>query len=113
MSISDIRLSIKNEKGYDEQTERFVQSGMLKLITLGGDLPPQIRPEEEKTDEIWWIQKKYLTLQLKQNKNLRMSEKEFYEKIDKSIASTASGPIYTMGANETGEKFINRLLSRS
>ena len=42
-----------------------------------------------------------------------MSEKEVYEKIDKSIASTASGPIYTMGANETGEKFINRLLSRS
>ena len=30
VSISDIRLSIKNEKGYDEQTERFVQSGMLK-----------------------------------------------------------------------------------
>jgi hypothetical protein len=48
VSISDIRLSIKNEKGYDEQTERFVQTGMLKLITLGGDLPPQIRPEEEK-----------------------------------------------------------------
>ena len=44
---------------------------------------------------------------------VKMSEKEFYEKIDKSIASTASGPIYTMGANETGEEFINRLLSKS
>lgn len=32
-------------------------------------------------------------------------------KLDKSIASTTSGPIYTMGKDETGEEFINRLLS--
>ena len=40
-----------------------------------------------------------------------MSEEEFYAKLDKSIASTASGPIYTMGKDETGGEFINRLLS--
>lgn len=42
---------------------------------------------------------------------VKMTEKEFYEKLEKSAASTASGPIYTMGENETGEQFINRLLS--
>lgn len=42
---------------------------------------------------------------------VKMSEDEFYAKLDKSIASTADGPLYTMGNNESGADFINRLLS--
>ena len=34
-------------------------------------------------------------------------------KLDKSIASTTSRPIYTMGKDESGEEFINRLLSKA
>ncbi|MDO4993014.1 MAG: hypothetical protein Q4E26_08675 [Prevotellaceae bacterium] len=44
---------------------------------------------------------------------VKMTEKEFYAKLDRSIASTESGPIYTMGKDETGEEFINRLLSNA
>lgn len=42
---------------------------------------------------------------------VKMTEEEFYAKLDKSLASTATGPTYTMGENESGEDFINRLLS--
>mgnify|MGYP003300811353 CR=1 FL=1 len=44
---------------------------------------------------------------------VKMSEQEFYAKLDKSLASTAAGPIYTMEEDESGEDFINRLLSNS
>lgn len=40
-----------------------------------------------------------------------MSKTEFYKKLDASIASTASGPVYTMEETESGMDFINRMLS--
>lgn len=43
---------------------------------------------------------------------VKMTEEEFYAKLDKSIESTPTGPIYTMGENESGQDFINRMLSQ-
>lgn len=56
---------------------------------------------------------KKLNEKLEQDKRakVKMSEEEFYAKLDKSLASTTTGPTYTMGENESGEDFINRLLS--
>ena len=53
------------------------------------------------------------TFEAEKKAKVKMSEEEFYAKLDKSIASTTSGPIYTMGKDETGEEFINRLLSKA
>ena len=44
---------------------------------------------------------------------VKMTEEEFYAKLDKSIESAKNEPVYTMGDNETGEEFINRLLAQS
>lgn len=43
---------------------------------------------------------------------VKMTEDEFYAKLDKSIESTPTGPIYTMGETESGQDFINRMLSQ-
>jgi len=44
---------------------------------------------------------------------VRMSEKEFYEKLDASIESGKNGKTLRMKKNESGEQFINRILCHS
>ena len=51
------------------------------------------------------------SIELEKEPKVKMSEAEFYAKLDKSIEATKNGPVYAMGTNETGEEFINRLLS--
>lgn len=56
---------------------------------------------------------KRLNAKLEEDKRakVKMTEEEFYAKLDNSIASTADGPMFTMRENESGADFINRLLS--
>lgn len=42
-----------------------------------------------------------------------MTEKEFFAKLDESIASAENGCCDEMGANESGEDFLNRILCRT
>ena len=39
-----------------------------------------------------------------------MTEKEFFAKLDESIASAENGNSDEMGANESGEEFLERIL---
>ena len=41
----------------------------------------------------------------------KMTEAEYYAKLDKSIEASKSGKAIVMGTEETGEEFINRMLS--
>ena len=41
-----------------------------------------------------------------------MTEKEFFAKLDESIASAENGNCDEMGANESGEEFLKRILCR-
>lgn len=41
---------------------------------------------------------------------VKMTESEFYAKIDRSLAETKNNPTYKMYAEESGEEFLNRLL---
>lgn len=51
------------------------------------------------------------SIQAEKEPKAKMTEEEFYAKIDASIASAKQGRVYTMGEKETGEEFVNRLLS--
>ena len=51
----------------------------------------------------------YETFEAEKKAKVKMTD----AKLDKSIASTTSGPIYTMGKDESGEEFINRLLFKA
>ncbi len=42
-----------------------------------------------------------------------MSKKEFFAKLDRSIASMENGTCDEMGANESGAEFLNRILCRT
>ena len=42
-----------------------------------------------------------------------MSEKEFFSKLDKSIASARNGKCDEMGSDESGAKFLERILCRT
>ena len=42
-----------------------------------------------------------------------MSEKEFFAKLDKSIASMENGICDEMDVNESGAEFLNRILCRT
>lgn len=42
-----------------------------------------------------------------------MSEKKFFAKLDKSIASMETGVCDEMGENESGADFLNRILCRT
>ena len=55
----------------------------------------------------------YETFEAEKKAKVKMSEEMLYAKLDKSIASTTYGPIYTMGKDETGGEFINRLLFKA
>ena len=44
---------------------------------------------------------------------MEMNEKEFFAKLDKSIASMESGVCDEMKANESGAEFLNRILCRT
>lgn len=63
----------------------------------------------------------YVKTLLKQMKGVRsvkvgtlpkvsMTEEEYYQKIDHSIASAKEGPRYVMNANESGAEFLQRLV---
>lgn len=63
----------------------------------------------------------YVKTLLKQMKGVRsvmvsalpkvsMTEEEFYQKIDHSIAIAKEGPRYEMNANESGAEFLQRLV---
>ena len=41
---------------------------------------------------------------------VKMTEEEFYGKIEKSVASAEIGNVYTKRENESVEDFVNRLL---
>jgi len=50
------------------------------------------------------------SVRVAQQPKVKMTEEEFYAKIDKSLASMHDGrPIYTMGKEESAEDFLNRI----
>lgn len=51
------------------------------------------------------------SIEAEKEPKVKMTEAEFYAKLDRSIENTDKGPVFTMLENETGEQFINRLLS--
>jgi len=51
------------------------------------------------------------SVRVEQMPKVKMTEKEFYDKIDRSIASIQNKPMYTMGDNESSEDFLNRITS--
>lgn len=51
------------------------------------------------------------SLKTENSPKVKMSEEEFYVMLEESIKSTETGPVFTKGQNESGEDFINRLLS--
>lgn len=53
------------------------------------------------------------SIEAEKNSKFKMTEEEYYAMIDRSLASTKDSDLITMGDNESGMEFINRIITKN